>query len=63
MGKRREQLQENMWVAMQDLTGSASHSFYKSMNRVFDKAGLDGYVEKLCARFYAPRMGRTHTEL
>ncbi len=59
MGKRRgEPQQENMWVATQDLPKSASHPFYQSLNRVFDKADFDGYVEKLCARFYAPTMGR-----
>ena len=28
------------------------------MNRILDKAGFDGHVEKLCEPFYAERIGR-----
>ena len=38
-----------MWVATQDLPRSASHPFYARLNRVLDKAGFDGYVERLFA--------------
>ena len=37
---------------------SASHPFYKRLNRVLDKADFDGYVERLCAPFYAETIGR-----
>jgi transposase len=47
-----------MWVATQDLPRSASHPFYIRLNRVLDEADFDGYVEQLCARFYASTMGR-----
>ena len=47
-----------MWVATQDLPRSASHPFYKRLNRVLDKGDFDRYVEKLCAPFYAETMGR-----
>lgn len=59
MGKRkREAQQTTMWVATQDLPRGASHPFYARLNGVLDKAGFDGYVEGLCAPFYADRMGR-----
>jgi len=59
MGKRKRKPQQaHMWVATQDLPRSASHPFYTRLNRVLDEADFDGYVEQLCARFYASTMGR-----
>jgi transposase len=59
MGKRKRKPQQgNMWVATQDLPRSASHPFYKRLNRVLEKADFDGYVERLCAPFYAETIGR-----
>jgi transposase len=59
MGKRkRKSLQQNMWVATQDLPRSASHPFYGRLNRVLEKADFDSYVERLCAPFYAETIGR-----
>ena len=47
-----------MWIATQDLPRSASHPFYKRLNQILKQAGFDAFVEGLCARFYAPKMGR-----
>lgn len=47
-----------MWVATQDLPKSQSHPFYERLNRVLDDSDFDRYVEQLCARFYAAKMGR-----
>jgi transposase len=59
MGKRKQELQQgSMWVATQDLPKSPSHPFYARLNCILDKAGFDSHVEKLCASFYAERMGR-----
>ena len=59
MGKKKRKLrQQSMWVATQDLPKSASHPFYAALNRVLDKNGFDEYVERACAAFYAPTMGR-----
>jgi transposase len=59
MGKRKNEPQQgNMWVATQDLPRSASHPFYKRLNQILNQAGFDAFVEGLCARFYAPTMGR-----
>ncbi len=59
MGKRsNEPQQHNMWIATQDLPRSASHPFYKRLNQILKQAGFDAFVEGLCARFYAPKMGR-----
>ena len=59
MGKRKRKLrQQSMWIATQDLPRSASHPFYARLNRVMDEKGFDDYVERACASFYAPTMGR-----
>ena len=42
-----------MWVATQDLPGSAAHPFYRRLNQILDQHDFDGYVEGLCERFYA----------
>lgn len=42
-----------MWVATQDLPRSAAHPFYVRLNQILDRHDFDGFVEGLCARFYA----------
>ena len=46
-----------MWVATEKLPRSPGHPFYERLNQVLVKAGFDAFVEKLCARFYAERLG------
>jgi transposase len=59
MGKsRRRPKQRSMWVATQDLPGTAAHPFYTRLNQILDNADFDGYVESLCQRFYADEVGR-----
>jgi transposase len=59
MGKRKRNAhQSRMWIATSDLPTTAAHPFYERINPILDKAGFDGQVEKLCAPFYAERMGR-----
>lgn len=59
MGKRKRGLhQPTIWIATSDLPRTAGHPFYERINRILDQAGFDGHVEKLCAPFYAERMGR-----
>jgi hypothetical protein len=46
MGKRqRHAKQTSMWVATQDLPGSAAHPFYTRLNQILDKHDFDDYVE------------------
>ncbi len=59
VGKRkREPQQGSIWVATQDLPRSPSPPFYARLDQVLDKAGFDANVERLCAPFYADKMGR-----
>jgi transposase len=54
MGKRRRHAKHgSMWVATQDLPGSAAHPFYARLNQILDQHDFDEYVEGLCQRFYA----------
>ena len=54
MGKRhRRGRQPSMWVASSDLPRSGGHPFYERLNRVFDEAGFDAFVEEQCRPFYA----------
>jgi transposase len=56
MGKREGE-QEDLFVTHQQLR-SQSHPFYRAVNRVLGEEGFDRYVERLCAKFYAKKMGR-----
>lgn len=59
MGKRnRGSRQSTIWIATSDLPRTGGHPFYERLNRILDKAGFDEHVERLCAPFYAARMGR-----
>jgi transposase len=59
MGKRKRRArQASMWIATTDLPTTAAHPFYDRLNRILDDARFDEFVEDLCARFYAPSIGR-----
>jgi len=59
MAKRKHRRRQTaMWIATSDLPTTAAHPFYDRLNRILDDAGFDAHVEALCARFYAPTMGR-----
>src|SRR5574341_3243 len=58
MGKRKRRQQQPMWVAASDLPTSPAHPFYRRLNGVLDAEGFDAFVERRCAKFYAPVMGR-----
>ena len=56
MGKREGE-QEDLFVTHQQLR-SQSHPFYRAVNRILADEGFDRYVERLCSKFYAKKMGR-----
>ena len=47
-----------MWVPTENLPRSPGHPLCERLNRVLEKAGFDAFVEGLCVRFYAERLGR-----
>lgn len=56
MGKRAR-VQQEMWVATQDLPKSPGHPFYEKLNQVLAKAEFDEQVEELCEAYYS-KVGR-----
>ncbi len=58
LGKRSNE-QQSVWIATTELPKSPGHPFYKKLNAVLAKAGFDAWLEKLCAPYYADKMGRS----
>ena len=59
MGRRDKRMrQEALWTATASLPVNASHPFYEKLNRILDEKHFDEFVESLCERFYAEKMGR-----
>ena len=50
--------QEDIWIATQELPRAPGHIFYERLNEVLRAHSFDSFVERLCAPFYAERMGR-----
>ncbi len=57
LGKRKTE-QQSAWVATNELPKSPGHPFYKKLNGLLAEAGFDGWLETLCAPYYAAKMGR-----
>lgn len=59
MGTRQsEEQQEEIWIANTELARSPGHPFYQRLNELLESEKFDLFVEGLCRKFYAPRMGR-----
>jgi transposase len=57
MGKRGDE-QEGLFVAYNQLPRSMGHPFYQALDRQLRNRNFDRFVEDLCAKFYAPGIGR-----
>ena len=55
---RDEPVEEDMWVATQNLPKSPGHVFYERLNVLLREAGFDKFCEDLCAPYYAEKLGR-----
>jgi transposase len=49
---RRQPRQDELFIATADLTPSAGHPFYQTLNRLLDEAGFDRWIEARCAPCY-----------
>jgi len=58
MGNWRAERQPPLWAATSELHAPPGHPFYQELNGVLRKHGFDRFVEGLCQKFYAPKMGR-----
>jgi transposase len=57
LGKRRRE-EQALWVATTELPSSPGHPFYRKLNELLREAEFDGFVEALCAPYYADGIGR-----
>lgn len=58
MGKRHQEHQGTIWVAASDLPRTGGHVFYDKLESLLKAHGFDPFVEGLCSKFYADKMGR-----
>jgi transposase len=58
IGKRKRKRQETLWIPTNEIPNAPAHPFYRSLNTVLTKHGFDDFVEDICAKSYAPKMGR-----
>lgn len=58
MGRCKGERQSSLWVETAALAHGPGHPFYGRLNAVLSGAGFDEFVESLCGKFYAARVGR-----
>jgi len=58
IGKRKRERQETLWIPTQEIPAPPAHPFYQRLNEILKQNEFDVFVERICARFYAPKMGR-----
>jgi transposase len=58
MGKREQDDQSSFWIATTELPKTAAHPFYERTNQILDAHHFDRFVEGLCQKFYADKLGR-----
>lgn len=58
MGKRPREHQGTIWVAASDLPSTGGHVFYDKLESLLKAHGFDPFVQGLCSKFYADKMGR-----
>ena len=58
MKRRETDRQEPLWVPTSKIPQAPGHPFYRRLAHVLAARGFDRFVEGLCKRFYAERLGR-----
>ena len=58
MGRRKRQVQEELWIASDSLPNVPQHAFYEKLNALLTEAGFDDFVEELCEPYYTANVGR-----
>jgi len=58
MGKQRTQQQQDLWIAAPDIPTSPGHPYYQRLNKLLADEGFNPFVEALCEKFYAEKLGR-----
>jgi transposase len=52
MGKRKQAMQESLFITADQLPRSLGHPFYKQLNQLLGEAGFDRWVESRCRQYY-----------
>ncbi len=55
---RRQAEQKSMWLIYDQLPQSWGHVFYERLQKLLHQKAFDAFLEKLCAPFYAEKLGR-----
>ncbi|AVD71999.1 hypothetical protein CAY53_11365 [Desulfobulbus oralis] len=55
---RRQAEQKSMWLIYDQLPQSQGHVFYERLQKLLRQKAFDAFLEKLCAPFYAEKLGR-----
>jgi transposase len=58
MGRRKPELQGQMFIAVSDLPAAAGHPFYEKLNQALRAMDFDRRVEEACRKFYKEEVGR-----
>ena len=56
--RKRQEKQEDIWIAHTELASAPAHPFYQRLNELLEAEGFDEFVESRCAKFYAAKYGR-----
>jgi transposase len=52
MGKRKQAMQESLFITADQLPRSLGHPFYKQLNQLLEQAGFDRWLENRCQQYY-----------
>ena len=55
---RKQAEQKSMWLIYDQLPQSQGHVFYERLQKFLHQKAFDAFLEKLCAPFYAEKLGR-----
>lgn len=58
MGRPKNDVQGELWVATKDLVATPGHPFYVRLNVLLEKHGFDQMAEEVCRPYYAEKLGR-----
>jgi transposase len=58
MGRRNREKQAEIWIDYTRIPKSPGHPFYERLGKILSARKFDDFVEELCAKFYAEKMGR-----
>ncbi len=58
LGRQKSESQDELWIPTEKLARSPGSPFYGKLNEILRDERFDGYVEELCAAYYAEHRGR-----